>query len=334
MQEKDTSKLALTIAMSEYDHVRDFANGRVTAEGIEVNFLNFQVEEVFYRFIHHREWDVSEMSFGKYVSLKSQGDRSLTALPVFPSRVFRQSSIFVRNDSLLSKLEDLAGRKVGVPEWAQTAAIYSRGAITHHAGVPLKDIEWFQAGVNQAGRKEKVALNLPDGVKLTPRPDSSLQEMLLNREVDAIMSAHPPELFEAGGEQIVRLLPNYQEIEAQYFADTGIFPIMHTTAVKSSIAEDHPWALMNLYKAFDEARQRSVDRMFEMTASRFPLPWGPHFAGQSFDMFDDEYWPYGVEPNRTTLEAFLLYAFEQGVCHRRLDVEELFPENVLESFKV
>lgn len=328
------SDLALSVAVSDYDHVRDFANGRVKAEGIDANFLDFEVEEIFHRFVNFREWDVSEMSFGKYVSLKSQGDESLTSIPVFPSRMFRLSSIFVRHDSKLTKPEDLAGKKLGVPEWAQTAAIYSRGYLQHQAGIPLADIDWYQAGVSQPGRKEKVKLNLPDGIGLTPVADKSLQQLLLDGDIDAMLSAHPPAIFEQGGPEIIRMIPDYQPMEAAYFEETGVLPIMHTIAVKSDVVERNPWVLMNLYKAFDAAKGNSVERAFEMTASRFPILWGPHFAQQSAGLFDGEYWPYGVEPNRRTLEAFLLYAFEQGVCHKHITPEDLFPTSLLSSFKV
>jgi 4,5-dihydroxyphthalate decarboxylase len=328
------AKLPLTIAISDYDHVRDFANGVVAAAGIEATFLTLSVEEIFQRFIKFREWHVSETSFGKYVSLLSQGDDSLTAIPVFPSRMFRLSSIYVRADGAVAGVDDLAGRRVGVPEWAQTAAIYTRGYLTHQRGIPLKDIEWFQAGVSQPGRVERVHLKLPDGVRLTPVGDRSLEDLLLAGEIDAVMSAHPPEAFENGGGRIVQLVQDYQPVEEAYFKETGIFPIMHTVTVRRDVADAHPWAPMNLFTAFEEAKRRSVARAFELTASRFPIPWSAHYAARSASMFDGEYWPYGVEPNRRTLEAFLRYAHEQGVCHRPLDIDELFPEAVHRAVRV
>ncbi len=328
------SDLALTIACSEYDHVRDFTMGKVKAEGIDARFVEFGVEEIFYRFLNFREWEVSELSFGKYVSMKSQGDTSVTSIPVFPSRVFRLSSIYVKAGGKVKKLEDLAGKKIGVPEWAQTAAVYSRGYLVHEVGIPLKDVQWFQAGVNQPGRAEKVKLKLPDGVNLTPVPTKSLQQMVIDGDIDAMLSAHAPDLFEEGDPRIVRLLPDYQPLEEAHFRKTGILPIMHTIAVRGDIAEKHPWALMNLFKAFEEAKNRSVARVREITASRIPVLWGPVHAARADDIFGNDYWPYGVEGNRKTLEAFLLYAYEQGVCHRHLAPEDLFPKNVLSSVRV
>lgn len=328
------AKLPLTIAVSDYDHVRDFASGAVTADGIEANFLTLTIEEIFQRFIRFREWHVSETSFGKYVALRSQGDDSLTAIPVFPSRMFRLSSLYVRGDGSVGRVEDLAGRKVGVPEWAQTAAIYTRGYLVHQLGIPLADIEWFQAGVSQPGRVERVRLNLPEGVRLTPVADRSLEDLLLAGEIDAMMTAHPPARFEAGDGAIVQLVPDYQPAEEASFRETGIFPIMHVITVRRDVADTHPWALMNLFTAFEEAKRRSVARAFELTASRFPIPWSAYHAARAATLFDGEYWPYGVDANRRTLEAFLQYAHEQGVCHRRLAIEDLFPKSVLSRFRV
>lgn len=324
----------LTMAMSEYDHVRALTAGEIRVDGIELNTLNLSIEEIFFRFTRFREWDVSEMSMGKYVSLISQGDRSLTAIPVFPSRAFRHSSIYVRRSGAVVAPRDLAGRRVGIPEWAQTAAIYSRGLLMHDYGIPLESIAWVQAGVNQPGRVEKVALRLPPGIRVTVRPETTLNDMLLGGEIDALLSAHPPEAFKAGDPAIVRLFEDYRAVEEAYWRDTGIFPIMHTVAIRSDIVAQFPWVAMNLYKAFERAKRASVARALEITASRFPLPWVADRAAHAQALFGDDIWPYGIEANRATLDAFLRFAHEQGVCHRRVEIEELFPAQLGTSFKV
>jgi 4,5-dihydroxyphthalate decarboxylase len=327
------ANLPLTIAITDYDHVRDFTSGAVRADGIDATFLTLSVEEIFFRFTRYREWEVSEMSMAKYVSLRSRGDDSLSAIPVFPSRVFRQSSIFVRNDSKVKKPEDLAGCKVGLPEWAQTAAIYTRGLLMHEYGVSLQDIDWYQAGVAQPGRTEKVALALPDGVRYTQATDKSLNDMLLEGELDAIMTAHPPPAFEQGDERVARLIPDYYEVERAYWEKTGILPIMHVVAIRADVLRDNPWVAVNLLSAFDAARRRSVARALEHTASRFPIPWIAHHAEAAAREFGDLF-AYGIEANRVTLEKFLGFAHEQGVCHKLLAPEDLFPETVREFFKV
>jgi 4,5-dihydroxyphthalate decarboxylase len=328
------NKLPLTAAMPEYEHVRDLALGRIQPEGIDLTLLSFPVEEIFYRFIVYKEWDVSEISMAKYVSLIAAGDQSFWALPVFPSRVFRHSSLYVRRDGPINEIGDLAGRRVGIPEWAQTAAVYSRGFLAHQYGLDLASIKWVQAGVNQPGRVEKVDLQLPKGVSVERRPDKSLNGMLMSGEVDAVLAARPPDAFLAGDPHIARFFGDFLEIEQRYYKETGIFPIMHTVAVRRDVLDKNPWVARNLFYAFDEARRRAIARALDNTVSLYPIPWGFEYARRGLEMMGDDYFPYGIEQNRKTLEAFLGYAHEQGVCKRLLTVEELFPKQLQSAHKV
>ncbi len=328
------SRLPLTLAISHYDHVNELVAGRVPVEGVDLTCLLLQIEEIFFRTFTYREFDVSEVSMAKYSSLVSQGDAPFVAIPVFPSRVPRHSSIYVRRDGAVQKPADLAGRKVGIPEWAQTAAVYSRGLLVHQYGVDLAAIDWVQAGVDQPGRTEKVKLNLPRGVKLTPRPDKSLSEMLISGEIDAALSAHPPSCFEHGHPNIKRMFEDFLDVELNYVRETGILPIMHTVAFRKDVLDRHPWAAMNLFDAFEEAKRRSVERIFAPTSTVFPIPWHYEYARRTRDIFGDDYWPYGIEGNRRTLDAFCQYTYEQGVCHRRLQPEELFAPQAQRRFKV
>jgi 4,5-dihydroxyphthalate decarboxylase len=324
-------KVALTLAMGDYEHTRDLATGRVPVQGATLNVLTLPPEEAFFRFTHFREWELSEMSLGKYVSLRSQDDEGIAAIPVFPSRVFRHSMIYVRESGTISRPEQLKGARVGIPEWAQTAGIYARGYLAHQVGVALDSVDWIQAGVNEAGRVEKVELKLPKGVRLRPEPARSLSEMLLAGDLDAVLSARPPRGLGSG---IRRLFPDYEAAEEAYFRETGVFPIMHVIVIKTEILARHPWLAMNLYKAFEEAKRRSIARLSDITASHAPLAWVAAYTGRMKTLFGEDFWPYGLEKNRATLQAFVDFAFEQGVCHRRLALEELFPAQVLTSFKV
>jgi 4,5-dihydroxyphthalate decarboxylase len=324
--------LSLTLAIGDYDHVRDLALGAARAEGIDLNVLNLPVEEIFFRFTRHREWDVTEMSFAKVVSLLSQNDHSIVPLPVFVSRVFRLSSIYVRRDGPVKVPGDLRGRRVGVPEWAQTAAIYTRGYIAHELGIPLASIEWVQAGVNEPGRVEKVALKLPADIRLQGAPDKTLNGMLLAGELDAVLSARPPQAFAEG--RVARLYPEYREAEEAWFRKTGVFPIMHVVALRRDVFERDPWVAMNLVKAFEEAKRRSLARLGDITASHAPLAWLGDYVARLRTLMGEDPFPYGVDPNRPTLDTFLRYAFEQGVCHRLLDAEHLFPEQVRTRFRI
>src|SRR5439155_16574641 len=192
--------------------------------------MRLPVEEMFYRFLMHGEFDVSEASLAKIVALAAQDDRRFVPLPVFPSRVFRHSSIYIRSDGGIARPEDLAGKRVGVPEWAQTAAIYTRGLLAHDYGVDLASIHWHQAGVNDPGRIEKVKLSLPPGVRLTVVADRSLSEMLLASDLDAVLSARPPAPILAGDSRVRRLFADYRAVELTYARKTGLFPIMHVVA--------------------------------------------------------------------------------------------------------
>jgi len=314
-------KLPLSLAINPYDHVRD-----LRPEGIELVLLDLPIEEIFFRFTKFREWDVSEMSFGKVVSLLSQPDAGIIALPVFVSRVFRHSAIYLRKSSAIGKPKDLEGKRVGIPEWAQTAGIYVRGLLEHEYGVDLARIEWFQAGVRQPGRVEKVELKLPKGVAIKPMPERSLSEMLDKGELDAVISAR-----EVSG---TRLFGDYRAAELEYFNKTRIYPIMHVVVLRRDVYERDRWIAMNLYRAFEEAKRASLERVIEFGLSHLPMPWVPDHARQWREVAGEDFWPYGIAPNRPTLEAFVQYAHEQGVCHRRLALEEMFAPETLERFKI
>jgi 4,5-dihydroxyphthalate decarboxylase len=312
-------KLPLSLAISPYDHVRD-----LDPQGIGLTLLDLPIEEIFYRFTRFREWDASEMSFGKVISLMSQPKPEIICIPVFLSRVFRHSAIYVRAGIKTPK--DLEGKRVGIPEWAQTAGIYVRGMLQQEYGVDLARIQWFQAGVREPGRVEKVQLKLPPKVTITAVPERTLVDMLDKGDLDAVISAREP-----GG---ARLFEKYQEVEKAYYRKTRIFPIMHVLALKRDVYERDRWVAMNLFKAFDAAKQRSLARVTEFGLSHLPMPWVPDHARQWRELAGEDFWPYGIEPNRRTLEAFLQYGYEQGVATRRLKVEELFAPETLERAKI
>jgi 4,5-dihydroxyphthalate decarboxylase len=329
-----TARVHLTLATTDYDHVRDLVNGVVRPEGTVLTAFVLPVEEIFYRFIKNREWDVSEMSFGKFIGYASQGNSPFVGIPVFPSRVFRHSAFYVRSDRGISTPKDLEGKRIGIPEWAQTAGIYARGYLSETAGVDLRKIHWVQAGMNQAGREEKVEFKLPAGIQYEQRRDTSISDMLLSGEVDAAISARVPDAFGKGAGKIVRLYPNYRVEEMRYHADTGIYPIMHVMAMRRAVFERYPWVAMNLFKTFDEAKRRSLERIQDLTASRIPVPWAAAIASEWGEKFGDDPFPYGLEENRKTLDAFCRFAHAQGVTEKRLTPDELFPKEVRSSVRV
>lgn len=313
--------LPLTIALGRYEHVRD-----LRPQGMDLTILELPIEEMHFRFTRFREWDASEMSFGKAVSILSGERPDIIAIPVFTSRVFRHSAIYVGKNSGIRKPKDLEGRRVGIPEWAQTAGIYVRGMLQHEYGVDLSAIRWHQAGVREPGRIEKVKLQLPGKTKIVPVPDRSLVEMLAAGDLDAAISAR------AVGSS--RLFENHAALEREYFEKTRIFPIMHVVVLRRPVYERDRWIAMNLFKAFEEAKRQSLARISDIGASQVPLPWIADHVQSWKALAGEDFWPYGIEPSRPTLEAFLQYAFEQGVCARKLKVEEMFAPETLESFKI
>ena len=322
------ANVALSFAINPYDHVRDLLDGSVRAEGIDFTFLRIQTEEIFFRFVRFQEWDVSEMAFGKLVARISRGDQRIVAIPVFPSRVFRHSSLYVRADSGITEPAQLAGKRIGLPTWSQSASMYSRGMLADEYGLDLGSVHWHQAGVNQPGREENVDLELPSWVRLTRVKDRSLSQMLLAGELDAVLSARPPAPFTAGDPRIRRMFEDYKSVELAYWKKTGIFPIMHVVAMRREVYERHRWIAMNIFSALEAAKNRSLERLKGMTESTLPLPWIPDQTILPRQMLGEDFWPYGIEPNRKTLEAFTRYAYEHGVAARKLSVEELFVPEV------
>ena len=330
-----TASVALTLAVCDYEHVREITQGLVRADGITLTPLIFpSIEEITFRFLKTLEWDVSELSFGKYISLTSQGAAPMVAIPVFPSRVHRHSAIYVRSDRGIRSAKDLENRAIGIPEWAQTAGIYVRGFLAEDYGVDLAKIRWLQAGVNQPGRAEKVELKLPAGIRYQARPDASLSGMLASGEVDAVISARAPDAFSTGEGKVVRLFADYRGEEERLFKKTGIFPIMHLITIRRAVFEQHPWVAMNLYKMFDEAKRRCFERLRDFTCARVPLPWAAAIADDIAARFGPDPYPYGVEASRPTIEAFCRYCHDQGVTHRRMTADDLFPPEVREMARV
>jgi 4,5-dihydroxyphthalate decarboxylase len=321
--------LHLSIASTDYDHFRDFRTGVVKAEGIEHTWLNLGHHECFARFTANREFDVSELSCAKFLTQVSRTDSDIVGLPVICSRLFRLSSFYVNRRSQIAAVGDLKGKKVGSPEWAHSAAVYMRGWMHNEMGVRLTDVHWYQAGANAPGREEKVELNLPAGVTLTRVSDKSLSEMLASNEIDCAIIARPPTCFLEGHPDVVRLFPDYLAMEEASYASTKVWPIMHIIAMRKAIVDEHPWVARNLYNAFLESKRRSVERILDPAVSRYPVPWLTTYARTMRDTFGGDMFPYGIEENRPTWEQAALYAFQQGIAHRLMEPEELFPRGIM-----
>jgi 4,5-dihydroxyphthalate decarboxylase len=301
----------------------------VKPEGIDLNWSNLGHHECFARFTANREFDVAELSFAKFTAQVTRKNSDVIGLPVICSRLFRFSSFYVNRKSKIKSIKDLKGKKVGSPEWAHSAAVYMRGWMHNEAGVKLTDVHWVQAGANAPGREEKVELSLPKGVKLTRIADKSLSEMIATGEIDCAIIARPPDSFIAGHPDVVRLFPDYLEMEEKYYSLTGIWPIMHIIAMKKSILDDNPWVARNLYNAFLESKRRSIERLLDPAVSRYPLAWLPTYARKMRDLFGGDPFPFGIEENRATWEQMAQYTYQQGIAHRHFKPEEIFPKGMM-----
>jgi 4,5-dihydroxyphthalate decarboxylase len=328
------SRLRLSIATTDYDHFRDFRMGQVDATGIDPIWSLLGHHEVFARFTFNREWDAAELSFAKFTGDATKPGADIIGLPVICSRLFRFGSFYVNRKKGIKTAADLAGKRIGSPEWAHTAAVYMRGWLHNEVGVKLTDVEWVQAGANEAGRIEKIELNLPKGVRLTRISDKSLSEMLASGEIDCAIIARPPNCFIAGHPDVERLFPDFEEMERQSYEETGVWPIMHIIAMRKAVLEANPWVARNLYNAFLESKRRSLERLLDPAVSRYPLAWLPFYARRMRDMFHGDPFPYGIEENRPTWEQMLFYSHQQGIAHRHAKVEEIFPAGIMTDVKI
>lgn len=327
------AKLNLTLGCWNYDRTRALQDGTVRPDGIELNFLEMPVEETFFRMVRHREFDVSEMSLSSYTVSLFKDPKPFIAIPVFPSRFFRHSCIYLSAKAGIREPKDLIGKKIGVPEYQMTAPVWIRGILAEHYGVPVDSVTYLTGGEEEPGRSEKQKLDLPENIKVGQIPeDKTLAQMLATGEIDAFHAARKPSSYD--GKKVIRLFPSYVEVERAYYKNTGIFPIMHTVAIRRELYEQHPWIAQSLTKAFAEAQRRTYEDLKETAALKAMLPWLNAHVEEALRDMGPDYWPYGLENNRKTLETFLGYHHDQGLSKRLLKPEELFAPETLEAFKI
>ena len=326
--------LQLTLACEDYDRTRPVKDGRIKLEGIDLNYLVMPVEEIFWRMMKYEEFDASELSMGAFLTAAARGRRPFVAIPVFPSRTFRHRCIFINAASGIQRPEDLRGKRMGVPEYSMTAAIWLRGLFEHEHGVAPGDIHWIQAGEEHPGRKDRVDFEMPAGVRLESRPDTTLNAMISSGEIDAMMSPRMPTCFLEGAPQVHRLFPNFRQAEMDYFAKTGLFPIMHLIVIKRTIYEKDPWVAQTLYKGFCAAKDLCMKELYDTNILRVSLPWTSAEYEDTRDLMTTDYWPYGLAPNRSNLETLHGYMLEQGLIKQTLNLDELFARETLEAFKI
>jgi len=328
------SKLKLSLACWNYDRTRSLLGGSIQPDGIDLNYLNLPVEETFFRMLRNREFDVAEMSLSSYTVSLFKGSPFI-AIPIFPSRFFRHSCIFVNADSGIKEPKDLIGKRVGNPEYQMTAPVWIRGVLSDEYGVPVNSVTYFTGGEEEPGRPEKLALDLPADIRVERiGADQTLSAMLASGEIDALYTARMPSSFHTGGGRVKRLFEDFMPVEQDYFRRTRIFPIMHTVVIRREIYEQNRWVAQSLTKAFCQAQQETYQDLSETAALKVMLPWLSAHVQETRREMGDDFWPYGFDQNRQTLSTFLRYSFEQGLSKHLLQPEQLFAPETLETFKI
>jgi 4,5-dihydroxyphthalate decarboxylase len=303
----------LTLACGATDRTMPMILGDVCPAGIDLTFLRMYPEEVFWRMTRHAEFDAAEMSLSSYILRRSRGDEAVTAIPVFTSREFRHSCLWVRVDAGIESPLDLKGKRMGVPEYQLTAPVWIRGFLSDDFGVRPADLRWYCGGLFQPGREEKLRVSI-DG------------------ELDAIMGPRPPLGFP--GPRVRRLFPDFRTVEADYFKRTGVFPIMHTVVIRRDVLERDPWVARSLYDAFCESKQRAMTELTDPVVLATTLPWQIAELETTQALMGEDYWPYGLEPNRKAIETLMRYSCEQGLAERSLPIESLFVPSTLDDYRI
>jgi 4,5-dihydroxyphthalate decarboxylase len=318
------NKLNLTLACGLYDRTQALLDGSVKVEGVNLTFLPMIPGETFWRMLNNSEFDVSEMSLSSYSILRSRGDDRFIAIPVFPSRIFRHSGIYINSDSGIESPQDLIGKKIGVGDYQMTAAVWARGLLQDEYQVKPGDMEWVVGTAVQ-----EVAL--PADITVSSSAKSNPETLLAQGELDALISVMIPKQLNQEGGKIRRLFPDYKNVEADYYSRTGIFPIMHTVVIKTELYEANPWLAISLYKAFVQAKEISYRRLFNTDALTATLPWLVNEMENTRLLMGDDYWDYSIEGSRPSLEAITRYLFEQGLINKEITPDELFAKNIQAS---
>ena len=329
------SRLKLTFGCWNYDRTRALMDGSVQPDGIDLNYLNMPVEETFFRMLRHKEFELAELSLSSYTVSMFKPEQPFVAIPAFPSRFFRHSCIYINANSGIREAKDLIGKRVGNPEYQMTAPVWIRGILSDHYGVPVDSVRYFTGGEEEPGRPEKIKLDLPPNIQVQAiGPEQTLARMLLDGEIDALYTARMPSSFLKGGGKVKRLFEDYEQVERNYFKETGLFPIMHVVAIRRDVYEANRWIAQSMLKALWESQRRCYADLDETAALKTMLPWLTSHVEQVKREMGEDFWPYGFEKNQATLRTFLRYHFEQGLSRRLLEPHELFAPESLEAFKI
>lgn len=328
------TKLTLSIAVGEYDRTRPLTDGSVRIDGVAPVVMNLSPEEIFFRAFRNAEFDICELSLSSFCVKTAAGNSPYVGVPAFLSRAFRHTAIYVRTDRIKAP-SDLKGKRVGVSEYQLTANVWARALLEDDFGVKPADIRWVRGGLEEPGRIEKIPIKLPADVRLEDAPaGATLSAMLAEGEIDAFIGPRVPSCFERGHPNVGWLFPDPTAAASDYYARTGIFPVMHIVGIRRTLVDAHPWLPAAVLKAFEQAKAVAIVRLADTSATKATLPFVEEQLKRTRDLMGRDYWSYGVGNNRKGLDTFLHHHHAQGLSSRRLSVDELFHPTTFEAFKV
>lgn len=328
------ARLQLSVAMGDYDRTRALLDGTVQIDGVDPVYMTLSPEETFFRAFRNVEFDISEMSFSSYLVKAASGECPYIAVPVFLSRAFRHTSIYVRKDRI-KRPQDLKGCRVGVPEYQLTANVWARAILQDDYGVSPADVTWVRGGIDEPGRPEKIKLRLPSDVRMEYAPEGDTISAMLDRgDIDGFIAPRPPGGAAASNPNVGWLFDDPTAVAKEYYKRTGVFPIMHVVGVRKELAERHPWLPGAVLKAFEHAKKAALDKLADTSATKVTLPFVEEQLKAARESMGHDYWSYGVAANRPTLEAFVRHHHAQGLSSRLMAVDEIFHPATYESFKI
>ena len=328
------SKLQLSVAVGNYDRVRPLMDGAVQIDGVDPVFMNLPPEEIFFRAFRSQDFDICELSMSSFTVKTADRSCPYVGVPAFVSRAFRHNSIYVRKDRIKSPT-DLKGRRVGTPEYQLTACVWARIILEDDHGVKPSDVTWIRGGIETAGRPEKISVKLPAGVRMEDAPEgTTISELLERGEIDGFIAPRVPSLAGRKNPTIGMLFADPIAAGKDYFKRTGIFPIMHVTGIRRTLVEKHPWLPAAVFKAFSQSKARCLEALEDTAATKVTLPFVEDQLRLARELMGEDFWSYGLEPNRKVLETFLRHHHAQGLSSRLVSPEELFHPSTHESFAI
>jgi 4,5-dihydroxyphthalate decarboxylase len=329
------AKLQLSVAIGDYDRMRPLVDGTVQIDSVDPQYMLLEPEEIFFRAFRSADFDICELSLSSYSVKTAAGTSPYIAVPVFPSRAFRHTSVYIRTDRGIATPADLKGRRIGVPEYQLTANVWVRLFLEEDYGLRPSDVTWVRGGYDKPGRVEKISLNLPPDIRVETAPaGTTISGLLADGEIDAIIGPRAPSCFDQGHPCVGYLFPDPEAAAIDWYKRTGLFPIMHTLGIRRTLAERHPFLPAAVVKAFERSKHIALERLRDGSATKVTLPFVEDQVRRAQTLMGHDYWSYGFEPNQHVLRRFLRRHHEEGLSERLLQPEELFHPGSLETFKI